>query len=450
MAQPLTPASGEHAATSRPTVVVVGGGWAGLSAAVELCAAGCHVRLLEMAPQLGGRARSLQRNGWVLDNGQHILIGAYRETLALMRRVGLDPDVLLERVPLALPDVGGHGLRLRPGPVLPRIVQAVMQQRQWSLKDRLGFLARASAWLAPGAHCDPTLTVDQWTAGMPERVRQEVIDPLCVSALNTPSSQASASVFLRVLRDALLGGAGSADLLLPRRPLVDLLPLAAQTWLASRGATIDLRTRAQQLERCDRGWRVNGSEVDAIVLACHSREAARLVHVHDPIWSSTASAMPHAAILTVYAQWDNAALPHLPMARLDDGPAQFVFDHGRLSGRPGLLACVVSAARTERTDGADGHLESDVLSQLQRALPPGTDTSPRLVASILEKQATLSCVPGLRRPPPTIAHGLVAAGDYIEGPYPSTLEGAVLSGIAAARTVLALPRREGALSSCRT
>ncbi|MGA1315728.1 MAG: hydroxysqualene dehydroxylase HpnE [Rubrivivax sp.] len=440
MARPLSVASGTRDAASRPVVAVVGGGWAGLAAAVEMSAAGWHVRLLEMAPQLGGRARTLQRNGWTLDNGQHILIGAYRDTLALMRRVGLDPDALLERVPLALPDARGRGLCLRPGPALPRVMQAVLRQAHWPLKDRLAFLARAAGWLAPGARCDPTLTVERWTEGVSEQVRQEVIEPLCVSALNTPSSGASASMFLRVLRDALLGGPGSADLLLPRRPLGDLLPLAAQSWLTSRGATIHLRTRVQQLERSGSGWRIDGTPVDAVVLACPPREAARLVEAHDPGWSRTAGALPHAAILTVYAHWEGAALLHHPMARLEDGPAQFVFDHGRLSGRPGLLACVVSAAPAERTDGMGCDVASEVLAQLQRALPrPSTGASPRQVASILEKQATLSCGPGLRRPSSHIAGGLVAAGDYVEGPYPSTLEGAVRSGVAAARSVLAQP-----------
>ncbi|MGA1325609.1 MAG: hydroxysqualene dehydroxylase HpnE [Rubrivivax sp.] len=440
MARPLSVASGTRDAASRPVVAVVGGGWAGLAAAVEMSAAGWHVRLLEMAPQLGGRARTLQRNGWTLDNGQHILIGAYRDTLALMRRVGLDPDALLERVPLALPDARGRGLCLRPGPALPRVMQAVLRQAHWPLKDRLAFLARAAGWLAPGARCDPTLTVERWTEGVSEQVRQEVIEPLCVSALNTPSSGASASMFLRVLRDALLGGPGSADLLLPRRPLGDLLPLAAQSWLTSRGATIHLRTRVQQLERSGPGWRIDGTPVDAVVLACPPREAARLVDAHDLGWSRTAGALPHAAILTVYAHWEGAALLHHPMARLEDGPAQFVFDHGRLSGRPGLLACVVSAAPAERTDGMGCDVASEVLAQLQRALPrPSTGASPRQVASILEKQATLSCGPGLRRPSSHIAGGLVAAGDYVEGPYPSTLEGAVRSGVAAARSVLAQP-----------
>lgn len=450
MAQPLNAEIHRTAACKR-TAAVIGGGWAGLAAGVALCDAGWHVVLLEMAPQLGGRARTLQRGDWTLDNGQHILIGAYRRTLALMHRVGLDPQVLLKRLPLGLPDAHGRGLCLDAGPVLPRIVQAVLRQRHWPLAARLGFLARAATWMRPGVVVDPTFSVEQWMAGLSEPVYREVIEPLCVSALNTPPAEASASLFLRVLRDALLDGPGSADLLLPTRPLGDLLPQASQAWLAARGATIHLRTRAVLLERSRRGWCVDGMDVDAAVLACPPAEAARLVAHHDAAWSDTALELPHAAILTVYVQWDGAGLAHHPMARLDDGPAQFVFDHGQLTGRAGLLACVVSAAPAGRPDRAVSCIESEILSQLQRQLPPpSSGTPPRIVASILEKRATLSCRPGLKRPRPGIAQGLVAAGDYVDGPYPSTLEGAVRSGTEAARALISMTEGNSALSSCRT
>ena len=450
MAQPLS-APTQHINGGQRTAAVIGGGWAGLAAAVALCDAGWHVTLLEMAPQLGGRARTLQHGDWTIDNGQHILIGAYRRTLALMERVGLDPQVLLKRLPLGLPDPHGRGLCLQPGPVLPRIVQAVLHQRHWPLTARLGFLARAATWLRPGASVDPTLSVEQWTAGLSEQAYREVIEPLCVSALNTPPATASAGLFLRVLRDALLDGPGSADLLLPTRPLGDLLPHASHAWLQARGATIHLRTRAGLLKRSRHHWCVDGMDVDAVVLACPPAEAARLVASHDAAWSDTALRLPHAAILTVYVQWDGAELAHHPMARLENGPAQFVFDHGPLSGRDGLLACVVSAAPAERTDRVGSRIESEILSQLQRQLrAPNSASSPRIVASILEKRATLSCRPGLKRPPSRIAQGLVAAGDYIEGPYPSTLEGAVRSGTEAAGAVVSMAAAESTLSSCRT
>lgn len=447
----MSPAADRTTGSTR-TAGVVGGGWAGLAAAVELCAAGWRVTVLEMSPQLGGRARTLERQGWTVDNGQHIMIGAYRQTLDLMRRVGLDPQALLERRPLALPDTQGRGLCLKPGPILARTAQAVLLQRHWPVTARLRFLLRAGSWLRPGADCDPSLTVARWTADLPAQVRREVIEPLCVSALNTTPEQASARMFMRVLRDALLGGAGSADLLLPTRPLGELLPDAAQRWLQVRGADVRLRSRAGFLAPSTGGdWQVDDSRFDAVVLACSPGEAARLVAPLDRMWSDTADRLPHAAILTVYVQWDGAALTHHPMARLEQGPAQFVFDHGRLSGRPGLLACVVSAAPTARPHESDSTLEHEVLAQLRRQFPPSQlGTGPQIVASILEKRATLHCTPGLQRPAQRIRPGLVAAGDHVEGPYPSTLEGAVRSGIAAARYLSETIRDRPMLSSCKT
>ena len=105
-------------AADRLRVAVVGGGWAGLAAAVRATALGHQVTLFEMAPQLGGRARSVTHGGLTLDNGQHILIGAYRDTLALMRQVGVDPDAVLHREPLTLRYPDGSGLRLPAGPAL--------------------------------------------------------------------------------------------------------------------------------------------------------------------------------------------------------------------------------------------------------------------------------------------------------------------------------------------
>ena len=139
---------------STRTAGIVGGGWAGLAAAVELCAAGWHVSVLEMAPQLGGRARTLERRGWTVDNGQHIMIGAYRQTLDLMRRVGLDPQALLERRPLALPDAQGRGLCLKPGPTLARTAQAVLLQRHWRMAASRSISLAATACASSGARPD--------------------------------------------------------------------------------------------------------------------------------------------------------------------------------------------------------------------------------------------------------------------------------------------------------
>lgn len=406
-------------------VAVVGGGWAGISAAVTLADAGHNTTVFEMAPQLGGRARSVA-GAPDYDNGQHILIGAYRDSLALMRRLGVDPNAVLKRLPLALPYPGEPGLRLPPGPPLVAFTRGVLAHGGWPLGARLGLLLAAGGWLARGFRCDAALSVAQLCAGLPGPVKRDLIEPLCVAALNTPASQASARVFLRVLKDALFSGAGSADLLLPRRPLSELLAGPATAWLGER---LRLGARVHALEP---GWRVDGEAFDAVVLACTSVEAARLTAGIAPAWSATAQGLGFEPIITVYLHSPGSALPS-PMLALREGadsPAQFVFDHGALGGAPGRFAFVVSGAAPWV---ARGGCADAVLAQATRELAWAT---PPVVDKVLtEKRATFACTPGLARPPAFIAPGLWAAGDYVDGPYPATLEGAVRAGRDAAQGV---------------
>ena len=202
-----------------------------------------------MAAQFGGRARSVTVDHGALDNGQHILIGAYSATLALMRIVGVDPGRVLERLPLTLVDPDGIGLRLRTGPPALAFVRAILTHRGWKRHERLGLLVAATRWMLSGFRCDPALSVAVLTASLGPQVRAQLIEPLCVAALNTPAREASATVFLRVLKDALFSGSGSADLLLPRAGLSELFPDPATAWLAARGAMLRPSSRVDRLER---------------------------------------------------------------------------------------------------------------------------------------------------------------------------------------------------------
>ena len=420
--------------TSR-RVAVIGGGWAGLSAAVEATRLGHRVTLIEMAPQLGGRSREIEAAA--LDNGQHILIGAYVETLALMRHVGVDLGVALMRTPLRISYPDGAGLHLRSGSALPAFTRAVLAQGGWPWRARASLLAAATGWLLRGFRCDTALTVAALTARLPRIVRAELIDPLCVAALNTPAEHASASVFLRILKDALFAGPGSADLLLPRVSLSALLPGPARQWLEQAGASIQLSRRVQQLDRAGDGWRVDDENFDAVVLATTPAEAARLTLGIAPAWATRAAALHFEPIITVYLNGPGVRLPEPMLALHSDAhsPAQFVFDRGQLGGPPGLLAFVISGAAEWVERGTQATLQA-TLAQAQAVLATGTHAlTPqfKLVKVVVEKRATFRCTPKLLRPAAIIACGLTAAGDHIEGPYPATLEGAVRSGLRAAR-----------------
>ena len=418
-------------------LAVIGGGWAGLAAAVEGVQRGHAVTLFEMAARCGGRARSVEAREWVLDNGQHVMIGAYAESLRLMRVVGLDPSTALLRTPLRLADAGGGGLLMRAGAPANAFVGAVWRMRGWSVKDRLALLRTASGWMVRRFRCDPATTVEQLTAHLPASARQQLIEPLCIAALNTPANDASGAVFLRVMKDALFAGPGSADLLLPRIGLSELFAEPAARWLAERGAEVKLQRRVASLAADGEKWSVDGERFDAVVLATTPIEAARLARNFASEWSAVAAALRCEPIVTVYLRSDGARLsePMLALQSGDDAPAQFVFDRGQLGGPSGLLAFVISGARAWVERGMEATVGA-TLVQAARELRAQLRAPLERVHALTDKRATFRCTPLLERPASRIARCVRAAGDYVEGPYPATLEGAVRSGRAAAVAAL--------------
>ena len=478
VAAPQTPAP---TAAAPLRVAVVGGGWAGLAAAVAVKAAGGQATVFEASRHWGGRARSVavpQPDGTTLelDNGQHVLIGAYSRTLALMRLVGVDPEQACLRLPLRLQYPDGHGLVLPDCAPPWNVLRGLLGARGWRLRDRLALLARATQWQLQGYRCAPHLTVAQLCAGLPQPVMDGFIDLLCLSALNTPTDQASAAVFLTVLRDALVGGRGSADLLVPRQPLGALWPEAAARWLGQgpHAAELRLGTRVQALQRTasqppaspfsaasppapNGGWWVQGQPFDRVVWAAYAPPPGLLATTErvmpdgdvsdpqqaphaaspEPRWAARAG-WATEAIATVYA-WRDADSPwpavagDAPLLALrhagPSAPAQFVFDRGRLGGPQGLVAFVISAST------GDAHtLEAAVVRQAAQQL----GWSIRPIQTIVEKRATFACTPQAQRPAAERPDGLLLAGDHVQGPYPATLEGAVRSGWAAGQRAMGM------------
>lgn len=414
-------------------LAVVGAGWAGLAAAVRATQSDHRVSLFEMAAQMGGRARRVDVQGLGLDNGQHILIGAYTRTLALLHTLDVDLPAALHRGPLALRYPDGRGLALPAGPAWWALGLGVARCRGWSVTDKLALLRAAAGWALAGFCCPPEMTVARLCAGLPPAVRQLLIDPLCVAALNTAAGEASADVFLRVLKDALFGGDGAADLLLPRGSLGALLPEPAAAWLQRHGAQMHLGHRVRELQADGGAWRVDGEAFDAAVVATTAAEAARLTAAVAPGWARQAAALVYEPIVTVYLRCPGARLP-ATMTTLQDGPqapAQFAFDHGAMGATQGLFSFVVSAARAWVDAGLQATAAA-VLAQAERDFPAGTwPSTPTVFHAAAEKRATFRCLPGISRPAAKVAPGLVAAGDYIQGPYPATLEAAVRAGEAA-------------------
>lgn len=430
-------------------IAVIGAGWAGLSAAVHACRAGHQVEVFEASTQPGGRARALSLElpdgrPITVDNGQHILIGAYSATLEMMQHVGVDPTQALMRLPLTLRYPDGTGLHLPRWPAPLDAVAGLLTARGWPWSARWALLRRSLRWQVQGFRCDAATSVQQLCAGLPAIVMETLIEPLCVAALNTPADRASGQVFLRVLQDSLFGGQGASNLLLPRTDLGEVLPQAAVAWLRQNGCTVHLGQRMRQLRAASPGWALDGRAFDAVVLATSAPNAASALTECAPTatdsvataissWLACTTALEFEAIATVYTYCPGARLPQAMLALHSDAehPAQFVFDRGQLGGPPGLWAFVVSASGTERAS-----LTQNVLAQAQRQLPHCLGASPlQALQTVVEKRATFACTPALVRPTQAIAPGLWACGDYVEGPYPATLEGAVRSGAAVVHAI---------------
>lgn len=449
------------------SVAVIGAGWAGLAAAVRATQNGDQVTLFEATQQVGGRARCVNLkpldSGVAgarseatlrLDNGQHILIGAYHRTLDLMRTVGVNPQTLLMRLPLTLryPDQSGFAIPRLPFPL--NLAVGILAAQGWSAADKWGLLQTAWQWQRSHFSCAAQSTVADICKSLSPPVWRDLIEPLCVAALNTPAEQASAAVFLRVLKDALWGPSGSSDLLLPQVDLGRLMPEAARAWLEQNGALLVMGHRVEALSPVHQasgtalvstcagseninGWHINGEFFDHVVIATPALDAANLVHEHAPAWAAQARNLKYQAIATVYVQ---AALgtrlsqPMLALRTHTHAPAQFVFDRGQIcigphtgtgatnAATPGLLAFVASAPQVDRMS-----VQSQVLEQAREQL---NLNGLHVLQTVMEKRATLACTPGLIRPLGQVTTRLTACGDYIAGPYPSTLEGAVRSGFA--------------------
>jgi squalene-associated FAD-dependent desaturase len=413
-------------------VAVIGGGWAGIAAAVELTAAGVDTTLFEAGRTLGGRARSVSIDGRTLDNGQHILLGAYRETLALMRRIGADPEQLLERHPLQVVDNAGFRLALPKWPAPLNVAWGLLAAKGVGWREKL-----ATAWWMQGIKArhfrlQHDLSVAEWldAAGQTGALRRHLWEPLCLAALNIPAERASAQVFANVLRDSL----GSAlredtDLLLPRVDLGGLLPEPASIWLAEHGATLRFSTRIDALETAPDHVAVAGERFAAAIIAIAPQHAGKL-------WPEMTANYDFEPIATVYLQFGPQFRLPFPLFKQTGKYGQWAVDRG-----DGLIGCVLSGH-----GDWEALADEELAAALQAELPAsGPATWHRVIR---EKRATFSCQPGIPRPACVTSHPCVLlAGDYTWADYPATLEGAVRSGKRAAHVLRSTSNTEKKLAS---
>ncbi|KUL78196.1 MULTISPECIES: hydroxysqualene dehydroxylase HpnE [unclassified Streptomyces] len=435
--------------------VVIGGGLAGVTAALALADAGVRVTLLEGRPRLGGLAFSFRRGDLTVDNGQHVYLRcctAYRWFLDRIDGAALAP--LQERLDVPVVDLGkpeGRRLgRLRrdPLPVPLHLGRSLAAYPHLSLAERakVGRAALALKGLDPA---DPALD-DQdfgsWLAahGQSPRAVEALWDLVGVATLNAVAGDASLGLAAMVFRTGLLSEPGAADIGWSRAPLGDLHDGLARKALDSAGVRTELRTRATGLSRdADGRWSVQvpGETLtaDAVVLAVPQREAHALLPDGALDAPERLLRIGTAPILNVHVVYDRKVLA-APFLTALGTPLQWVFDRTEAAGlTEGQYLAVSQSAAQDEIDAPVATLRERYLPELERLLPRTRGARVKDFFVTRERTATFAPTPGVGRLRPgarTKAPGLYLAGAWTATGWPATMESAVRSGVGAAEAAL--------------
>ena len=427
--------------------IVIGAGWAGLATAMSLGHGGIPVKLFESARQIGGRARRVPFDNQTIDNGQHLLIGAYHETLAMMQTAGVNIADVLLRQPLQLisrhPNGNTVALQAPPLPAPLHLLWSLMTARGLSTRERwratqLGLkLKLGRLKLAHDITVSELLRQQQ----QPALLCTALWHPLCLAIMNTHPDEASAEVFLRVLTDAFLHQRQDSDLLFARTDLSSIFPDPAVNYIEQQGGQVHLGQRVTGLE-------INNRQLTGIwcddqlhpaehaVLAIPPHAGIPLLQPHAELTSviNQLQRIEYEPICTVYLQYPESVRLPLPMLGLLDTVGQWAFDR-RFCGQAGLIAVVISA-HGPHMDWSKQELIDVIKAELARLFP---DWPPPCSGQVIrEKRATFACRVNINQYRPanrTSVDGLWLAGDFTPTGYPATLEGAIRSGVQCAQQI---------------
>ncbi len=407
--------------------VVVGGGLAGLAAALELADAGHAVTLLEARPTLGGAVQTLPEReddpDPPPDNGQHIALGCCTEYLAFLERIGQASAVRRERLSLPVIAEDGSVARIGPGPA------ALLRYRHVSLGDRLAIarVTRRLGRLVPAEHDDETFAALLRRLGQSEAAIDRFWDVFIRPALNLPCNEVSAAPALFTVQTALLGERGASDVVLPIAPLGAMHGEAAGRLLGERGAVVRTGARVAAVEDeavvLAEGERL---EADLVVVAVPPEESARLLGQPDP-------GLEDSPIVSAHLLFDRRVLG-FDLAALLGSPAHWVFDRGALTRRPqrGQYLTVVSSGAPELLDVRGRALVDLLAGEVTRRLGRAELLWSRVSR---EPAATFAARPGTaaaRLGPRTNRPNVMRAGAWTATGWPATMESAVRSGREAA------------------
>ncbi|MFE7626108.1 hydroxysqualene dehydroxylase HpnE [Streptomyces sp. NPDC057509] len=436
--------------------VVIGGGIAGVTAALRLADAGLDVTLLEGRPRLGGLAFSFRRGGLMVDNGQHVYLRcctAYRWFLDRVDSAQLAP--LQNRLDVPVLDVGRPSgprlgrLRRNALPVPLHLAAGLAGYPHLSLAERAG-VARAALALGRLDPDDPALDeVDfgSWLArhGQSPRTIEALWDLVGVATLNATAPNSSLALAAKVFKTGLLSEPGAADIGWAAVPLGDIHDTMSRKALDSAGVRTELRTKAGALTRTDEGrWLVDTGaeriEAETVVLAVPQRETHGLLPEGSLDAPDRLLDIGTSPILNVHVVYDRKVLKRPFFAALGS-PVQWVFDRTATSGLtgPGQYLAVSQSAADDEIDLPVAELRARYLPELERLLPAARGAGIRDFFVTRERTATFAPAPGTGRLRPgtrTRAPGLFLAGAWTATGWPATMEGAVRSGASAADAAL--------------
>lgn len=447
-------------------VIVIGGGFAGLSAAAMLSEAGWRVRVLESRPRLGGRATAFpdRVTGELVDNGQHVLFGCYRETLAFFDRIGARENVHAQRT-LRVPFIDRSGHRsLLACPALPsplHLLAAVLRWEAMSATDRLSALKMALPLRAARRALARTgsvaaavdglqgrdATVSQWLRdrGQSHKLTEWLWEPLAVAALNQSPDEARAEPFVRVLAEMFGPDASASALLLPARPLHLMYAEPARAFIKRHGGEVRLGATARIVtdEHKVLGVEIRGEQVSAThIISTVPWTGVRTLFAEPspralaPLLADAAG-VHSEAIVTVNLWYDRQVMDD-PFVGLPGRSMQWVFDKRLVFGSEAShLSLVASGATALAAEDAD-HLIARAAAEVAEALPGARAATLTRATVVREKHATFSLAAGQPRRPSTQTPigGLFLAGDWIDTGLPGTIESAVVSGHRAAQAIL--------------
>jgi squalene-associated FAD-dependent desaturase len=435
--------------------VVVGGGLAGLTAALSLADAGVRVTLLEGRPRLGGLAFSFRRGDLTVDNGQHVYLRcctAYRWFLDRIGGTELAP--LQDRLDVPVLDAArpeGRRLgRIRRDalPVPLHLGRSLATYPHLSLAERarVGRAALALKALDPADPALDTQSFGEWLAahGQSARAVEALWDLVGVATLNATASDASLGLAAMVFKTGLLSDPGAADIGWARVPLGELHDRLARKALGSAGVRVEVRTRVTSVSRKENGrWSVQvpgrSLEADAVVLAVPQREAHALLPAGALDAPERLLAIGTAPILNVHVVYDRTVLSR-PFVAAIGTPVQWIFDRTHASGlKDGQYLALSQSMAHREIDTPVAELRERYLPELRRLLPLARDARVRDFFVTRERTATFAPSPGVGRLRPgarTKAPGLYLAGAWTATGWPATMESAVRSGVSAADAAL--------------